>query len=103
MSQKFYAAPRTRFEFKNGAVGYSPSGPMDCIGPFAKVENCPIAGTKLRRTCYASGHADTFFSVPANTKVAGKHIAGFFTIDDGECVFNVVERHWFRIPKEDQA
>lgn len=30
------------FTFNNGAIGWRPGGPMDCVGPFAKVERCPI-------------------------------------------------------------
>ena len=91
MGQKF--AARERFEFKNGAVGWRPGGPMDCIGPYAKVQNCPIDGTSLRLTCYASGYADTFFSVPANTRYKGKYVGGFFTTDgDGAVKFVPYDR-----------
>lgn len=54
---------------------------------YAKVENCPIDGTDIRRTAYATGYADTFFSVPANTRYKGRHIRGFFTMRDDGCVF----------------
>ena len=75
--QKFIA--REKFEFKNGAVGFRPGGPFDCLGPYAKVLNCPIDGTDLRLACYATGYADSFFSVPACTRRKGKYISGFFT------------------------
>lgn len=78
--QKFIA--REKREFSNGAIGYAPGGPFDCLGPYAKVLNCPIAGTELRRTAYATGYADTFFSIPACTRVKGKYIGGYFTSDD---------------------
>lgn len=90
MSQRFVA--RERFEFPNGAIGWRPGGPMDCIGPYAKVQNCPIIvnGVEIgRRTCYASGYADTFFSAPANTRGKGKYISGYFT---GECEFHPYDR-----------
>lgn len=102
MSQKFYANPTTRFVFANGAIGYSPGGPFDCLGPYAKVKNCPIIilkddggrhDTGIRLTCYASGYADTYFSVPASTRRKGKHIPGFFTMDDGAVVFIVSSKH----------
>ena len=67
--QKFWG--RERFDFPNGAVGWRPGGPMDCLGPYAKVQNCPIMvdGVEVgRRTCYATGYANTFFSVPACTR-----------------------------------
>jgi hypothetical protein len=87
MSQVFIA--RERFEFPNGAIGWSPGGPFDCLGPWAKVQNCPIHGTGFRRTCYATGYADTWFSVPAVTRYKGKRVKGFFTQDDdGGAVFH---------------
>lgn len=96
MPQKFIA--REKFEFSNGAIGWRPGGPMDCLGPYAKVNNCPIAGTSLRLTCYATGYADTFFSVPACTRYRGQHIAGYFTHDDdGGVEFRVMDRHKTRL------
>jgi len=94
--QKF--AARDRFEFPNGAIGWRPGGPFDCLGPYAKVENCPIHGTELRRTCYATGYADTYFSLPACTRVKGKYIAGYFTLDDGAISFRPMDRHKYRLP-----
>ena len=85
--QKFYADPRDTFEWPNGAVGYRPGGPFDCLGPYAKVKNCPIDGTALRLTCYATSYADTFFSVPATTRRKGKSIRGYFTQRDADIVF----------------
>ncbi len=107
MGQRFIA--RERRTFTNGAVGWAPGGPFDCLGPYAKIENCPVVvlqwfpypgrenepegspgcgitkhvDTGQRRTCYAMGYADTFFSVPACTTLRGKHVRGFFTNDGG--------------------
>jgi hypothetical protein len=91
MTQVF--AARETFEFSNGAIGWRPGGPMDCLGPYAKVQNCPVIndGTELARryTCYATGYADTYFSVPACTRIKGKHVRGFFTQDrDGAVLFH---------------
>lgn len=106
-TQRFYANPRDSFAWPNGAKGYRPGGPFDCIGPFAKVANCPIAGTCLRLTCYATGYADTFFSVPAATNCAGRHVGGFFTVQDADgltsspdagCVFVPSDKHAARVP-----
>lgn len=85
MSQVFIA--RERFEFSNGAIGWRPSGPFDCLGPFAKVQNCPVEGHARRYTCYATAYADTYFSVPACTRIKGKYIRGFFTLEDGGITF----------------
>lgn len=90
--QKFVA--REPFDFPNGAKGWRPGGPFDPIGPYAKVENCPIYGTDLRRTCYAINYADTFFSIPACCRVKGKYIGGFFSHDsDGNITFNPYDRY----------
>jgi hypothetical protein len=90
MTQRF--AARERFEFSNGAIGYRPGGPFDIIGPYAKVQNCPIAGTALRLTCYATAPADTFFSVPACTRYRGRYVRGYFTSDsDGAVEFRVMD------------
>jgi hypothetical protein len=79
MCQRFVARERT--EFSNGAIGWSPGGPMDCLGPYAKVQNCPIGDTSYRLTCYATGYSDTHFSVPACTRIRGKYVKGFFSHD----------------------
>ena len=90
MGQKFRASKP--HEFANGAIGWAPGGPADYLGPFAKVENCPIKGTDIKRTCYATGYADTMFSIPACTRIKRTHIGGFFTVNDGEITFNPYAR-----------
>mgnify|MGYP000417320991 FL=1 len=93
MTQKFYAAPSTRTEEANGAISYAPGGMMDCLGHFAKISNCPIAGTDLRLTCYATNYADTYFSIPAVTRYKGKRIVGYFTGTDTGPEFRVLDSH----------
>lgn len=87
MGQKFYASPHDTFEFANGAIGHQPGGSFGCLGPYAKVRNCPVEGYEKRLTCYATGYADTFFSIPACTRIKGKHVRGYFTMDDGAIIF----------------
>lgn len=102
-AQKFYASPVDTFAWPNGAIGHRPGGPFDCLGPFAKVVNCPIAGTDLRLTCYATGYADTYFSIPACTRYKGQYVSGYFTQNDGCIEFHVMDRHRARLnllPKE---
>ena len=85
-------AARERFDFSNDAVGWRSGGPMDCLGPYAKVQNCPIMvdGVEVgRRTCYATGYANTFFSVTACTRWKGRYVGGYFT---GECEFHPYDR-----------
>ncbi len=84
---------RDKRSFPNGAIGWAPGGPFDPLGPYAKVQNCPIKGTELRRTAYATGHADTFFSVPACTRVKGRYIGGFFTSDADGVSFHPYDRY----------
>lgn len=81
-------AARERYQFSNGTIGWRPGGPMDCLGPYAKVQNCPIDGTDLRRTCYATGYADTWFSIPAWTRYRRQCIGGFLT-SNGDAVYFV--------------
>jgi hypothetical protein len=102
--QKFYADPRATFAYSNGAVGYRPSnGPFDCLGAVAKVKNCPIAGTALRLTCYATGYAYTYLSVPACTRYRGQHVAGYFVVEDGAIEFRVMNRHRTRLGLPEQT
>lgn len=100
MGQVFIA--REKFAFSNGAIGWRPGGPFDCLGPYAKVQNCPIAGTSLRYTCYATGYADTYFSVPACTRIKGKHVRGYFTfVEENNAIeFRVMDSHKHLIPSE---
>jgi len=81
---RFYANPQTRRVEDDGAISYGPGGPMDCLGNFARIENCEVKGATRRYTCYASGYADTVFSVPAYTRIRGKYVGGYFTVDDRE-------------------
>lgn len=92
-TQKFYASRTDTFTWPNGAIGHRSGGSFDGLGPYAKVRNCPIAGTDKRLTCYATGYADTAFSVPAATRIGGRHIAGYFTISEGSIEFRVMDRH----------
>jgi len=78
---------REKREYPNGAVGWAPGGPFDCLGPWAKVERCPVEGTGLTRTCYATGYATDYFSIPARCSIGGRTIKGFFTLRDGNPVF----------------
>lgn len=87
---KFLA--NNRFDFSNGAIGWAPGGPFDCLGPYAKVNNCPIDGTDIRRTAYATGYADTFFSIPAYTRYKGRYIGGYITVEDGGAIFRPYDR-----------
>ena len=95
MTQRFRAVERRLFS--NGAIGWAPGGSFDCLGPYAKVQNCPIYGTYLRLTCYATGYADTMFSIPACTRRQGKHIRGFFALDNGEICFHASDAHKDRL------
>jgi hypothetical protein len=91
VSQVFRASEP--FQFPNGAIGWRPGGPFDCLGPYAKVQNCPVevGGVEvLRRTAYATGYADCAFSIPACTRVGGRYVRGFFTHRSDEGVVLVV-------------
>lgn len=94
--QKFYAS-ETTLTCRNGAVGHSPGGPFDCLGPYAKVRNCPIHGTELRVTAYATGYADSSFSVPAATRVRGRYVAGYFTHGEDGIEFRPLDKYKDRL------
>lgn len=90
-----FTARQKRFE-NNGAISWAPGGPFDCIGPYAKINNCPVIVDKkevARLTCYATGYADTFFSVPACTRHKGKHVRGYFTTSETGPEFHVMGSH----------
>ena len=95
--QQFYASPTDTFTWPNGAVGHRPGGAMDCLGPYAKVRDCPIDGTTLRRTAYATAYADTYSTIPACTRVRGKYIGGFFTMRDDGIAFVPMNRYKARL------
>lgn len=103
MGQHFYADPFDTFTSPNGAVGYRSGGGFDCLGPYAKVSNCPIwvgqRNTGIRRTAYASGYADTAFSIPANTRYMGHYIRGYFTSDEDGVRFQVMDSHKHLFPQ----
>lgn len=60
-------------------------------GPtLAKIENCRLDNLEgsMRRTVVITGHADTYFSVPALCSIAGATVRGYVTNDDeGNAVF----------------
>jgi len=103
--QRFYAHPTNTFTWPNGAVGHRPGTLFDCLGPYAKVRNCPVVGLPLPRrakcgggetrgnryTCYATGYADTYFSIPAVTKVRGVRIRGYLTVDEAGIEFRMFD------------
>lgn len=95
--QKFYSSKTDTFTSPNGAVGYRSGGPMDCLGPYAKVQNCPIDGTDLRLTAYATGYADTAFSIPACTRYRGQYVGGYFTSDEKGTKFMPYDRFKSRL------
>ncbi len=100
MSQVFYASPHDSMTWPNGAIGYRTGGGFDIVGPYAKVSNCPIKGTTVRLTCYATAVADTAFSVPACTRYRGNYIKGYFSNDgDNGTVFHVMDSHKHLFPE----
>jgi hypothetical protein len=80
VSQVYYACPKDTVRYDNGAIGFGPGKGLTAnpVGHFAKVKNCPVDGAKRRYTCYATGPADTYFSMPAETRINGKTVKGFF-------------------------
>ena len=65
------------------------SAHWDCL---ARINNCRLANLEgePRRSVYITGEADTFFSIPAETRYMGKRVKGYVTGDDNG---NLVFRH----------
>lgn len=64
-------------------------------GPtLAKIDNCRLASLagNMRRTVYITGEADTYFSIPAVTRLQRAYVRGYVT-PDGEG--NLVFRHTY--------
>jgi hypothetical protein len=47
----------------------------------AAIRGC-VCEDRKRRTVNITGDPDTFFSIPANTKINGKHTAGYVTMGE---------------------
>ncbi len=81
MGIKYHAAAEFTEHANGSRVHYTPGA----FASVAKVTNCPCEDGK-RRTVYASAEPDTFFSIPALTRVReeGKQrtVAGFLTTDE---------------------
>ena len=59
----------------------------------AKIANCRFEGLagEMRGTVYATGDADTYFSIPAVTRIKGCRVKGYITGDgDRNLVFHHV-------------
>ena len=60
-------------------------------GPsLARINDCRLDNLlgDMRRTVYVTGEPDTFFSIPAVTKISGCRVRGYVTGDgDGNLVF----------------
>ena len=71
----------------DGAIAYYANwlgGPT-----LAKVTNCRLANMAgdMRRTVYATGEPDTFFSIPATCRIAGHRVRGYLTMSEGNIIF----------------
>lgn len=97
---RFRASIKT--ENPNGSIGWAPGGMMDCLGPYAKVQNCPVKigdNEVARLTCYATGYANSWFSIPAYTRYRGRYIKGYLTGSDTGTEFRVMDSHKTRMEK----
>lgn len=54
----------------------------------ARGVRAPEGATCSRATAFTTGPADTFFSIPAFVRVAGRRVRGFLTRDDGIWTFH---------------
>ena len=91
MGMQKYRADKAESPAPNGGVAWYADwmrGPS-----LAKIVNCPIDETELRRTVYITGEADTWFSQPAVCKVRGKRVVGYVTGTEDGFVFRVMDSH----------
>ena len=70
---RYYFDKSQGMKMPNGSIRHLSPGPFSSL---AAVENCPCADGK-RRMVYATGEPDSFFTVPAATRVKGKWVSGF--------------------------
>lgn len=84
--QKFYAG-KARKPDPNGAIQWV-SSPYGCL---AKVDKCPCEDGKAR-TVYITGQPDTYFSIPAATRVRGKYVGGYVTSDENGVRFECLDK-----------
>lgn len=56
----------------------------------ARIDKCRLASMAgdMRRTVYARGEADTFFSIPAVCMLYGCRVKGYITSEEGNLVFH---------------
>lgn len=90
-----YRADKARAQSDGATLWYAHwlGGPS-----LAKIQNCRIDGTTLRRSVYITGEPDTWFSIPAATRVKGRYISGYVTADaDGLYIFHTMDRHKDRL------
>lgn len=83
-------------KFRADKAETQPDGATVCYsiwmgGPtLARVNNCrwESLANEPRITAYATGHADTYFSIPAVCSYKGRRVVGYLTGDgDGNTVF----------------
>lgn len=93
--QKFQATSKGE-PMPNGGVPYSSGHPWQVL---SLIKNCIVERvTKpLRTTVYATGHADTAFSIPAACTIKGKYIGGYITGTEEGMVFRPYDRFLSRI------
>ena len=69
-------------------------------GPsLARINNCRIEGTDLRRAVYITGAPDTWFSQPAATRAYGRYVRGYVTSEEGNLIFCPMDAHKNRLAK----
>ena len=72
---RYYPDPKNTTKYPDGSILFRTPAPFSSV---AKVENC-LCPDGRRRTVWATGEPDTFFSIPAIVKVRGKNVSGYLT------------------------
>lgn len=92
---KIYIDPQDTKEFLNGAVGTAPFGKTnkEKLGHLFKVTNCPVRGTNLKRTCYATRPGVKQGEVLAIFWINERRITGKFSLTEEGVEFILDEKY----------
>lgn len=86
-----YRCDENKVQADGGIVWYAIWGGGQTL---AKVENCRLIGLEgnMRRSVQTTGEPDTYFSIPAKTRIGETWIKGYLSQDDDQ---NLVFHHCY--------
>lgn len=61
-------------------------------GPtLAAIKGCRVDGIETRYTVEITGEPDTYFSIPAYTRIKGRRVTGYVYVDNGDYRFRAYD------------